>query len=85
MLTALIVIFGITFAGLALFAAMCVAIHNDDRRGLPNRPPTLMAALTRRALGMTRRQPVPQIRAERDPCLSGTGTAPGHRPDAEGR
>ena len=78
-------IVGITFAGLALFAAMCVAIRNDDRQGLPNRPPTFMAALTRRALGMTVSRPVRHIRAERDPCLTGTGTAPCHGPDAEGR
>lgn len=86
MLTAFIIaVVGIAFVGLALFAAMCAAIRSDDKEGLPSQPPTLRAALTRRVLGMTCSRPAPQCGANRESCLTGTATAPGHRPDSEGR
>jgi len=44
---------GLAIAGLAVFAAMCVAIRNDDRRGLPAQAPSLIARLTRWLVGFS--------------------------------
>lgn len=86
MLTAFVIaVVGIAFAGLALFAAMCAAIRSDDKEGLPSQPPTLCAALTRRLLGMTRSRASSPRHVGREPCLTGTVTAPGNRPGPEGR
>ena len=76
---------GIAFAGLALFAAMCAAIRNDDKKGLPGQPPTLTAALTRRVLGMTRSRPGPRCGTDGEPCLAGSARSADPRPDPEGR
>ena len=81
----ILAVLGIAFAGLVLFAAMCAAIRSDDKRGLSHEPTTLMAALTRRVLGMTRSRAASPRHADREPCLTGTVSAPGHRPDPEGR
>lgn len=40
-------ILGIAIAGLVVFGAMCVAIKNDDRKGLPPQAPGPIASLTR--------------------------------------
>jgi hypothetical protein len=86
MLAALILaVAGIAFAGLVLFAAMCAAIRSDDKRGLAHEPTTLMAALTRRVLGMTRSRAASPRHAGREPCLTGTVAGPGDRPGQEGR
>jgi hypothetical protein len=86
MLAALILaVAGIAFAGLVLFVAMCAAIRNDDKEGLPSQPPTLRAALTRRVLGMTRSRAASPRHVGREPCLTGTVAGPGDRPGQEGR
>ncbi len=85
MLTVFILaVLGIAFAGLVLFAAMCAAIRSDDKKGLSHEP-TLMAALTRRVLGMTRSRAASPRHAGREPCLTGTVAGPGDRPGREGR
>ncbi|GEM_PF-4546708 len=81
----ILAILGVSLVGLALFAAMCVAIRSDDTKGLPGRPPTLRAALTRRVLGMTRSRPAPRRGADREPCLAGSARTADPRPDPEGR
>lgn len=53
-----------------MFAAMCVAIRRDDKKGLPGLAPTLTAALTRRFLGMTSCRPVSRSTAEREFCTA---------------
>jgi hypothetical protein len=44
---------GLAIAGLAMFAAICVAIRHDDRSGLPARAPSLTARLTRWIVGLS--------------------------------
>ena len=44
---------GLAIAGLAVFAAICAAIRNDDRIGLPARAPSLTARLTRWIVGLS--------------------------------
>lgn len=40
-------VLGLAFGGLVIFAAMCAAIRNDDRQGLPAQAPGPIASLTR--------------------------------------
>ncbi len=79
----ILAVLGIAFAGLVLFAAMCAAIRSDDKKGLSHEP-TLMAALTRRVLGMTRSRAASPRHVGREPCLTGTAAGPGDRPGQEG-
>ena len=44
---------GLAMAGLVLFAALCGAIRNDDRRGLPAQSPSLTASLARWFVGLS--------------------------------
>jgi len=67
----LVAVLGIASAGLGVFAAMCVAIRHDDKKGLPGQAPTLTAALTRRFLGMTSGRAAPRSPAERELCTAG--------------
>jgi hypothetical protein len=64
-------VLAIAFAGVAVFAAMCVAIRHDDKKGLPGQAPTLSAARTRRFLGMTSGRPAPRSVTERELCTAG--------------
>ena len=41
------ILLGVAIAGLVVFGAMCVAIKNDDRKGLPLQAPSPIASLTR--------------------------------------
>jgi hypothetical protein len=76
MLTVFVIaVVGVAFAGLAVFAAMCVAIRHDDKKGLPAQAPTPMAALTRRFLGMAGSRPVSHSTAERELCTAARGSA----------
>ncbi len=70
-----ITVLAVAFVGLAVFAAMCVAIRNDDKTGLPGHAPTHTAALTRRFLGMTSGRPVSRSMAERELCGAGLARA----------
>jgi hypothetical protein len=47
------VILGIAIGGLVIFGAMCVAIRNDDRKGLPPQAPSPIASLTRWLVGLS--------------------------------
>jgi hypothetical protein len=47
------VILGIALAGLVIFGAMCAAIRNDDRKGLPSQAPSPIASLTRWLVGLS--------------------------------
>ncbi len=44
---------GLAIAGLTVFAAMCVAIKDDDRNGLPLQAPSLTARLARWLVGLS--------------------------------
>lgn len=66
----IVAVLGVAFVGLVAFAAMCLAIRNDDKRGLPVRAPSVAAAITRRVLGMTRSRPSPPAANDREPCLA---------------
>jgi hypothetical protein len=47
------VVLGLALAGLAVFAGMCVAIRNDDKRGLPPQTLARAARLTRWFVGLS--------------------------------
>jgi hypothetical protein len=44
---------GLSMAGLVLFAAVCGAIRNDDRKGLPAQAPSFTARLARWFVGLS--------------------------------
>ena len=77
-----IAVIAVAFAGLAVFAAMCIAIRRDDKKGMPAQAPTPMAALTRRFLGMTGGRPVSHSTTERELCAAGRASA--HHPAGPG-
>jgi len=62
--------------GVLLFAALCLAIHWEDRSPrLSIRPPSACTALTRRIAGLGVRQPAPPHHCHPDPRLALRGTA----------
>jgi hypothetical protein len=46
-------VLGLAIAGLVIFGAMCVAIRDDDRQGLPPQAPGPIACLTRWMVGLS--------------------------------
>ena len=70
-----IAVLAVAAVGLAVFVAMCVAIRNDDKKGLPGHAPSLIAALTRRFLGMSSGRPVSSSTTERELCGAGLAHA----------
>jgi hypothetical protein len=46
-------VLGLAIGGLVIFVAMCAAIRNDDRQGLPPRAPGPLASLTRWMVGLS--------------------------------
>jgi hypothetical protein len=76
MLTVFVIaVLGLAFAGLAVFATMCLAIRRDDKRGLPRQAAGHTAALTRRFLLMTSGLPALPSTAERELCTTGSPNA----------
>jgi hypothetical protein len=49
-------VLGLAIGGLVLFGAMCAAIRNDDRKGLPPQAPGPIASLTRWMVGLSGRR-----------------------------
>jgi hypothetical protein len=47
------IVLGLAIGGLVIFGAMCAAIRNDDRQGLPPRAPGPIASLTRWMVGLS--------------------------------
>jgi len=47
------ILLGVAIAGLVIFGALCVAIKNDDRKGLPPQAPSPIASLTRWLVGLS--------------------------------
>ncbi|MGH3303868.1 MAG: hypothetical protein ACRDOK_19745 [Streptosporangiaceae bacterium] len=66
-------VLGLALAGLAVFAAICIAIRNDDRKGLPPRAPGLTARLTRRIVGMSGSGSARSRNPDRESQLVGSG------------
>jgi hypothetical protein len=76
MLTVFVIaVLGVALAGLAVFAAMCLAIQCDDKKGLPGQAPDRTAALTRRFLGMPTSRPGSRSTTERELCTAGRASS----------
>ncbi len=46
-------VLGVAIGGLVIFGAMCAAIKNEDRQGLPPQAPGPIASLTRWMVGLS--------------------------------
>lgn len=86
----LIVISVLAALGLLGFFALLVGMRNEPTHDeLSSRAPSLLAALTRRTLGVSVRKPSranpnPNADTPREPWFAGAGYTPGNRDD-EGR
>jgi hypothetical protein len=74
--------------GLVGFLALLIGMRNEPSHDeLSSRPPSLLAALTRRALGVSVRKPTaanPNADTPREPWFAGAGYTPANYDD-EGR
>jgi hypothetical protein len=74
--------FGLAIAGLAVFAAICVAIRHGDRNGLPARAPSLTARLARWIVGLSGTgSSRPQSAADHSQLVGAGAGRPGHSAD----
>jgi hypothetical protein len=79
------IVLGIAIGGLVVFGAMCVAIRNEDRQGLPPQAPGPIASLTRWMVGLSGSRSARSLGDDSQSDLEASAAAPSGSSWPEGR